>query len=39
MWVGVMMMLVVVVVMTVEGETFNIDQPDTVNNDLVRLGR
>jgi len=38
MWVGVMMMLVVAV-MTVEGETFNIDQPDTVNNDLVRLGR
>ena len=38
MWVGVIIMLVVAV-MTVEGETFNIDQPDTVNNDLVRLGR
>ena len=38
MWAGVMLMLVVAV-MTVEGETFNIDLPETVNNDLARLGR
>ena len=39
MWGGAMMIMLVVAVMTVEGETFNIDMPETVNNDLVRLGR
>ena len=34
-----MIVLLVVAVITVEGETFNIDLPETVNNDLARLGR
>ena len=31
--------MLVVAVMTVEGEVFKIDMPETVNNDLARLGR
>ena len=38
MWGGAIVMLVVTV-MTVEGETFNIELPETGNNDLARLGR